>query len=78
MSAKVQFLGLLKEFQPERDDSGFWYLPSGTTIQEIVDMTGVQNGTWEFVITVNGGSVLRNYPLADGDEVIFSTIFLGG
>lgn len=78
MGAKVRFLGLLKDFQPESDADGVWRVPSGKTIQDIVDETGVQGGKWEFVITVNGDSVRRSYALADDDEVIFSTIFLGG
>ena len=78
MGAKIRFLGLLKEYQPESCDDGSWLVPPGKTIQEIVDQTGVQTGKWEYVITVNGESVLRSYMLQDADEVIFSTIFLGG
>ena len=78
MGAKVFMLGLLKEHQPESDANGAWIVPAGTTVQEIVEKTGGQQGKWEFVITVNGQSVLRSHELADGDEVVFTTLFLGG
>ncbi|MCL1830562.1 MAG: hypothetical protein FWG21_03940 [Oscillospiraceae bacterium] len=78
MGARVRFLGLLKEFQPDSDDQGFWKVPIGTTIKEIAEKTGVDSSKWDFVITVNGESVLRSYALKDNDELIFSTIFLGG
>lgn len=78
MGAKVRFLGLLKDYQPESDENGIWYVPPGSTVQDIVDKSGVKSGKWEFIVTVNGESVRRHYELADGDDVIFSTIFLGG
>ena len=77
-NAKVRFLGLLKEFQPESNADGYWDVPAGTTIKEIAEKTGVDSAKWDFVITVNGESVLRSYPLKENDELIFTTIFLGG
>ncbi|MCL2539319.1 MAG: hypothetical protein FWE66_03175 [Oscillospiraceae bacterium] len=78
MSAKIRFLGVLKEFQPESDENGAWQVPAGKTVQEIVDECGIKSGIWEYYITVNGKSVLRESKLNDGDEMIFSTLFLGG
>lgn len=78
MFANVRFLGLLKEFQPESNEDGYWTVPVGTTIKDIADSTGVDSSKWDFVITVNGQSVLRSYPLKENDELLFTTIFLGG
>ena len=78
MGAKVRFLGLLKEYQPESNTDGVWIVPVGTTIKDIAEQTGVDSAKWDFVITVNGQSVLRSYQLQADDELIFSTIFLGG
>ena len=78
MNANVRFLGLLKEFQPESNEDGYWFVPVGTTVKEIAERTGVDTAKWDFVITVNGQSVLRNYALKENDELIFNTIFLGG
>ena len=78
MGATVRFLGLLKKYQPEVEKSEGWVVKPGTTIQEIMDFTGINSTEWPFVYTVNGESILRAYELKDGDEVVFSTLFLGG
>jgi len=53
-------------------------VPVGTTIKEIADKTGVDSTKWDFVITVNGESRLRSYQLQEHDELVFTTLFLGG
>jgi len=78
LGAKVRFLGVLKDSQPRSDESGVWHVPEGMTVQDIVDQSRLMDGKWEFYITVNGEAVLRGYRLTDGDEVVFSTLFLGG
>ena len=78
MEAKVRFLGLLKEYQQESNSEGYWMVPVGTTIKEIADKTGVDSTKWDFVITVNGESRLRSYQLQEHDELVFTTLFLGG
>ena len=78
MGAKVHFLGLLKEFQPGSEDRNEWTVKEGTTIQDIIDVSGIKSSKWEYVITVNGQSVRRQYEVQNDDEVVFSTIFLGG
>ena len=78
MEARVRFLGLLKEFQPESNDNGFFMVPVGTTVKEIADASGVDSSKWDFVVTVNGESVFRSYALKENDELVFATIFLGG
>jgi len=78
MQAKVRFLGLLKEYQLESNDEGYWMVPVGTTIKDITDRTGVDSTKWDFIITVNGESMLRSYKLQENDELVFTTLFLGG
>lgn len=79
MSVKVRFLGILREFQPEADENGFWIIPAdGRTIQQVIDETGVEQSPWEYVPTVNGDNQYKNYVLKDGDELDFITTFIGG
>jgi len=78
MGAKVRFINNLKPHQLETSDDGAWNVPSGTTIQDIVDRSGVEHGGWEFMYTVNGHAQLRAYALRDGDELVFMSPFIGG
>ncbi len=78
MSAKVRFINNLKEFQRETGDDGAWHVPPGTTIQEIVDMSGIDDSMWEYAVTVNGRGVLRGHALEENDEVMFISPFVGG
>jgi sulfur carrier protein ThiS len=78
MSATVRFINNLREFQPEADEDGVWRVPSGRTLQELVDQSGIDNSMWEYAITVNGKGVLRSYALEDDDEVVFISPFVGG
>ena len=78
MSAKVRFLNNLKPHQLETQADGAWHVPSGTTIQDIVDRSGVEQGGWEFAYTVNGTAQLREYVLKEGDELVFMSPFIGG
>ena len=78
MGAKVRFMNNLKEFQLEAGDDGAWHVPPGTTLQEVVDMSGIDKSMWEYAITVNGRGVSRAHALEDGDEVIFISPFVGG
>ena len=78
MGAKIRFLGLLKKYQPENEADDEWIVKAGTTVNDIFDVTGINSTEWPFIYTVNGHSVLREYELREGDELIFSTLFLGG
>ena len=78
MSALVRFINNLKPYQLESEADGAWHVPSGTTIQEILDQSGLEKSSWEFAYTVNGEAVLRKYELKDGDELVFMSPFLGG
>jgi len=78
MSAKVRFLGILREYQPEADENGFWIIPAGKTIQQIIDETHLDETPWEYVPTVNGDNQYRSYVLKDEDQLDFITTFIGG
>ena len=78
ISAKVRFINNLKHHQQETEADGAWHVPVGTTIQEIVERSGVEQGGWEFAYTVNGNAKLRDYALEENDELVFMSPFIGG
>ena len=78
MVAKARFLNNLKEFQLKTEEDGSWHVPPGTTLQELVDQSGIDKSMWEYAITVNGTGVSRSYALKEGDEVLVISPFVGG
>jgi molybdopterin converting factor small subunit len=79
MGVKIRFLGILKPYQPQEDENGFWVVPAdGRTIQNVIDETGVEDTPWEYIPTVNGDNQYRKYVLKDGDQLDFVTTFVGG
>lgn len=78
MSAKVRFLGILKEYQPKADANGFWTVEPGRSVKSIEEESGVEATQWEYFVLVNGEPTLRAYELKDGDVLDFTTIFAGG
>jgi molybdopterin converting factor small subunit len=79
MSVRIRYLGMLKKYQPAKNDGEYWETDSaGKTIGEVLASTDLAGVPITYTLLVNGFRKDKNYVLQDGDKVNVIAMVAGG
>ena len=75
---KAKFFGLLKDYMPETDSSGFFEVKEEMTISELLEKTGAVSENVGMTLLVNRVRKHGDYVLKDGDVLTVMPLLAGG